>query len=74
MYKGLRVERPEFVPHQMCNGASTLMLVFRSVYSSLLKMDATCYSETLADFQRTARRYIPEDRTFLPRRPEDRRI
>jgi hypothetical protein len=30
--------------------------------SSALKMEATCSSETSVDFQRTARRYIPEDR------------
>jgi hypothetical protein len=32
--------------------------------SSALKMDAICFSETLVDFQRTARRYIPEDSTL----------
>jgi hypothetical protein len=32
------------------------------VYSSTLKMEATCSIETSVDFQRTARRYIPEDR------------
>jgi hypothetical protein len=30
----------------------------------LLQMEATCSSETLADFQRTAQRYIPEDKTL----------
>jgi hypothetical protein len=33
-------------------------------YSSNLKMEATCSSETSVDFQRTARRYIPEDKTL----------
>jgi hypothetical protein len=33
-------------------------------YSSLLKMEATCSSETSAYFQRTIQRYIPEDITF----------
>jgi hypothetical protein len=33
-------------------------------YSSNLRMEATCSSETSVDFQRTARRYIPEDRTL----------
>jgi hypothetical protein len=28
-------------------------------------MDATVASETLLDFQRTTRRYIPEDRILL---------
>jgi hypothetical protein len=31
-----------------------------SNYSSTLKMEAMCSSETYADFQRTIRRYIPE--------------
>jgi hypothetical protein len=33
-------------------------------YSSTLKMEATCSSETSADFRQTTRRYIPEDRTL----------
>jgi hypothetical protein len=33
-------------------------------YSLRLKMEATCSSETSNDFQRTTRRYIPEDRTL----------
>jgi hypothetical protein len=32
-----------------------------SVYSSTLKMEAICSSETSADIQWTTRRYIPED-------------
>jgi hypothetical protein len=32
----------------------------RSVYFPTLKMEAICLSETSVDFQRTARRYIPE--------------
>jgi hypothetical protein len=31
-------------------------------YSSTLKMEATCSSETSLDFHWTTRRYIPEDR------------
>jgi hypothetical protein len=34
------------------------------VYSSVLKMETICSSETSVDFQRTTWRYIPEDRTF----------
>jgi hypothetical protein len=30
-------------------------------YPSILYMEATCFSETSVDFQRTKRRYIPED-------------
>jgi hypothetical protein len=33
-------------------------------HSFTLKMEAMCYSETSVDFERTARRYIPEDSTF----------
>jgi hypothetical protein len=35
-----------------------------STYFSTLKMEATCSSRTSIDFQRTTRRYIPEDRTL----------
>jgi hypothetical protein len=35
-----------------------------SAYSLTLKMEATCFSETSVDFQRTIRHYIPEDRTL----------
>jgi hypothetical protein len=38
-----------------------------SAYSSTLKMEAICSSETSIDFQRTARRYIPEDSTLRVR-------
>jgi hypothetical protein len=33
-------------------------------YSSTLKVEATWYSEISVDFQRTTRRYIPEDKTL----------
>jgi hypothetical protein len=33
-------------------------------YSSTIKMDGACSSEKSVDFQRTTRRYIPEDRTL----------
>jgi hypothetical protein len=33
-------------------------------YYSVLKMEATFYSEKSVDFQRTTWRYIPEDRTL----------
>jgi hypothetical protein len=38
------------------------MLVSCVAYSSALKMEATCSSETSVNFHRTARSYIPEDR------------
>jgi hypothetical protein len=44
------------------------IVLFRPVscfaYSSTLKIEATYSSDTLVDFQRTARDYIPEDRTL----------
>jgi hypothetical protein len=39
---------------------------------STLKMEATCSSEMSVDFQRTTRRFIPEDQT-CPLRPDFRR-
>jgi hypothetical protein len=40
------------------------ILVSCFAYFSTLKMEATCASETSVDFQRTTRRYIPEDSTL----------
>jgi hypothetical protein len=42
---------------------SAFTLVSCLAYSSTLKMEVTCPTETLVDFQRTARSYIPEDIT-----------
>jgi hypothetical protein len=39
-----------------------------SAYSSTLKLEATCSSETSVDFQRTKRRYIQDDRTLQMKR------
>jgi hypothetical protein len=39
-------------------------LVSCLAYSSILKMEAICSSETSVDFQRTIQRYIPEDSTL----------
>jgi hypothetical protein len=44
--------------------ATCLTLLYRLTYSSTVKMEAICSSETSVDFQRTTRRYIPEDRTL----------
>jgi hypothetical protein len=44
--------------------ASCYALVSCLAYSSTLKMEATCSSETSVEFQRTIRRYTPEDRTI----------
>jgi hypothetical protein len=40
-------------------------LVYCSAYSSTLKMEAICSSETSVDFQRTTRRCVPEDSNLL---------
>jgi hypothetical protein len=40
------------------------MLVSCLAHFSTLKMEATCPPETSADFKRTTRPYIPEDRTL----------
>lgn len=40
------------------------MLVSCSSYSSTLKMEVTCFSKLLIDFQWTACHCMPEDRTF----------
>jgi hypothetical protein len=42
--------------------ATCFMLVSFLAYSSTVNMEATCSSETSVEFQRTTRRYIPEDR------------
>jgi hypothetical protein len=43
--------------------AICFMLVSFLAYSSTLKIEATCFSETSVDFQRTTR-HIPDDRTL----------
>jgi hypothetical protein len=43
---------------------SACHLLSCSAYSTTLKMEAACSTETLLDFQQTTRRYIPEDRTI----------
>jgi hypothetical protein len=43
---------------------SAFTLVSCSAYASTLNMEAICSSETSVDFQRTTRRYIPEDSTL----------
>jgi hypothetical protein len=45
-------------------GKLNFLIVPYLAYSSTLKMEATCSSETSTDFHRTTLRYIPEDRTL----------
>jgi hypothetical protein len=49
------------------NIANSFMLVRCFSYSSTLKMEVTCSSETSVDFQRTTQRYIPEYRSLQPK-------
>jgi hypothetical protein len=44
---------------------ATFPLVSCLAYSSILKMEVICSSETSFDFQRTTWRYVAEDRTLL---------
>jgi hypothetical protein len=46
------------------------MLVSFWAYSSTLKMEAICSSETIVDFHRAACRYIPEERIIHKQRCE----
>jgi hypothetical protein len=48
-----------------------ITLVSCSAYFSTLKMEAIYSSETSVDFQRTTRRYIPEDSTLHNHRSEN---
>jgi hypothetical protein len=41
------------------------------IYYSILKLKATCSSKTSLDFQRTTRRYTPEDRNLHNNRCEN---
>jgi hypothetical protein len=54
-----------------CITENALTLVSCLAYSSTLKMEAKCFSETLVDFQRTTRRYIPEDSSLHTHRCEN---
>jgi hypothetical protein len=51
--------------------AFTRVSYLASTYSLTLKMEATCSSETSADFQWTTRRYTPDDRTLDNHRCEN---
>jgi hypothetical protein len=43
-------------------------------YSSTLKVEAICSPETSVEFQRTTRRYIPEERTINNHRCENLKL
>jgi hypothetical protein len=61
-FKGWRISKLETSTN--CLIWTSCWLFFFLAYSSTLKMEVTRSSETLADPQRTARRYIPEYRTL----------
>jgi hypothetical protein len=50
--------------HEHVGRKASFMLVSFLAYSSILKKEATCLFETLVDFQRATRRYIPEGRSL----------
>jgi hypothetical protein len=53
---------------QSCSACHLLSRWFLAqLIFSTLKIEATCSSETSVDFQRSTRRYIPEDRSHLIR-------
>jgi hypothetical protein len=47
------------------------MLVSCLAYSSIVKMEMACFSETSFDFQQTTQPYIPEDTTLRNHRYEN---
>jgi hypothetical protein len=56
-------KKSQYFRHKFClSSAFTLLSLFS--HSPILKMDATCSSETPVAFRQTTRRYIPEDRTL----------
>jgi hypothetical protein len=56
--------KPSKKPERSKYQAERLTLVSCLVYSSILKIYATCSSETSVDFQWTTQCHIPEDRTL----------
>jgi hypothetical protein len=54
--------------------SACFMLVLCLAHSSTLKMEATCSSETSADFRRSTRHYIPEDSNIHDHRCENFRV
>jgi hypothetical protein len=60
----LHLQSPRYMPSKKPAWKKVANRASCSAYSSTLKMEAMCSSETSADFQRTTRRYIPEDSTL----------
>jgi hypothetical protein len=58
--------------YRLAGGKSpAFTLVYCSIYSSALKMEAICSSEMSFDIQCTPRRYIPENNTVARMRGDD---
>jgi hypothetical protein len=68
--QGRRISQARNQHKELCLSPS-FTLVSCSAYSSTPKMEAICSSETSVDFQRIARRYIPEDSTLHNHRCEN---
>jgi hypothetical protein len=61
--------RFQFLPSSLLAGWFTLVSCL--AYSPTLKMEGTFYSENSCGFRRTARYYVPEDRSFHNHRLEN---
>jgi hypothetical protein len=66
-FQGRRIRQAR---NQSEAGRKQILVSFLAYYSTL-KMEVTCSSETLIDFQRTTRPYIPEERTLHNHRCEE---
>lgn len=62
----------EGTPTETCRLLSRF--VFCSTYSSTLRIEKTCSSETPVDFQQTTQLYIPEDSTLYNCRCENLKV
>jgi hypothetical protein len=65
--QGQRISRARYQRESSSGLPPAFTLVSCSAYSSTLKMEAIYFSETSVDFQRTTRRYIPQDGTLHER-------
>jgi hypothetical protein len=63
-FSGITSDSTSNVNRHFTLATAYFMLDFSLVYSSALKMEATCSYETSADFQKTTRRYISDDETL----------
>jgi hypothetical protein len=59
----LQFQSPRIIRQSLFCLPLAFTLVSCSAYSSTMKIEATCFSETSVDFQWTTRHYIPVNRT-----------